>query len=135
MKQEEIELLIKDLCARLPYELYGLHRNKIEKLQLIDSFGSYQIESYSAWFNLDSVEFKPYLRLMSNMTGKEMYEYEKLVGNHSDITEYIYVDRYDSVQDCLYEYVDWLHEHHFDYRGLIEKGLALEAPENMYKFE
>ena len=31
------------------------------------------------------------------------------------------------------EYVDWLTAHHFDYRGLIEKGLALEAPEDMYK--
>ena len=34
-----------------------------------------------------------------------------------------------------YEEEDWLNEHHFDYRGLIEKGLALEAPEGMYKTE
>ena len=30
---------------------------------------------------------------------------------------------------------NWLNSHHFDYRGLIEKGLALEAPEGMYKTE
>jgi hypothetical protein len=29
-------------------------------------------------------------------------------------------------------YIDWLNAHHFDYRGLIEKGLAIEAPEGMY---
>ena len=30
---------------------------------------------------------------------------------------------------------DWLNAHHLDYRGLIEKGLALEAPEGIYKTE
>ena len=35
--------------------------------------------------------------------------------------------------NTLYEAIDWLNAHHFDYRGLIEKGLALEAPEDMYK--
>lgn len=29
--------------------------------------------------------------------------------------------------------IDWLLAHHFDYRGLIPMGLALEATEGMYK--
>ncbi len=62
-------------------------------------------------------EFKPYLRPMSSMTKEELKEYE----NARD-------DWYDDLKTY-----DWLLAHHFDYRGLIEKGLALEAPERMYK--
>jgi hypothetical protein len=72
---------------------------------------------------------------MSKMTPEEEIEYEKIVGRDNNIDEYIYIDRYDPELDCLYEYMDWILSHHFDYRGLIEKGLALEAPEGMYKAE
>ena len=54
---------------------------------------------------------------MSSMTKEELKEYE----NARD-------DWYDDLKTY-----DWLLAHHFDYRGLIEKGLALEAPERMYK--
>ena len=68
-------------------------------------------------------EIKLYLRPMSSMTEEESttYEYSFLYSN--DLR--IYAE----------EYIDWLNAHHFDYRGLIEKGLALEAPEGMYKTE
>lgn len=84
-------------------------------------------------------EFKPYLRPMSSMTEEEREELsdylcEKVMSNKIGITippnptqgkgiPFIWMG------DCL----DWLNAHHFDYRGLIEKGLALEAPEGMYK--
>ena len=64
---------------------------------------------------------KPYLRPMSSMTEEEKLEY---------------VIAWDSRQPYLpTEAMDWLNEYHFDYRDLIEKGLALEAPEGMYKTE
>lgn len=63
----------------------------------------------------------PYLRPMSSMTEEEKLEY---------------VIVWDSRQPYLpTEAMDWLNAHHFDYRGLIENGLALEAPEEMYKTE
>ena len=61
----------------------------------------------------------PYLRPMSSMTEEERKEYQAFFN-------------YDGVE-YPEEYIDWLNAHHFDYRGLIEKGLALEAPEGMYK--
>ena len=66
------------------------------------------------WFNIEDV--KPYLRPMSSMTQEE-YEEEvsSLFGWNTE-----------------WEHYDWLNAHHFDYRGLIEKGLALEALEDMY---
>ena len=33
----------------------------------------------------------------------------------------------------MLDVIDWLNAHHFDYRGLIEKGLAIKAPEVIYK--
>ena len=71
MTYKEKQLLLKDLCARLPYGVKGLHRNEVQRLLIIDSFGSYQVNGYDAWFNLSSVEFKPYLRPMSSMTEEE----------------------------------------------------------------
>ena len=70
--------------------------------------------------NIKSI--KPYLRPMSSMTDDEKKEY---VNFFEDIDGYVY-----SI-DATIE-IDWLNAHHFDYRGLIEKGLALPAPEGMY---
>ena len=67
-------------------------------------------------------EVKPYLRPMSSMTEEEKAEYHSLCDSYYGI----YFDTVDSI--------DWLNAHHFDYRGLIEKGLAIEAPEGMYKY-
>lgn len=53
-----------------------------------------------------------------------------------DVTGDVYTRGQKKVyRETFYEYTDYLNAHHFDYRGLIEKGLALEAPEDMYKNE
>jgi hypothetical protein len=61
-------------------------------------------------------EIKPYLRHMNTMTNEESKEFDETL-------QY--------TQRTLESY-DWLNAHHFDYRGLIEKGLALKAPKGMY---
>ena len=70
-------------------------------------------------FNADKAVVKPYLRPMSSMTEEEKGEYQAFFN-------------YDGVE-YPEEYIDWLNAHHFDYRGLIEKGLALKASEGMYE--
>ena len=69
----------------------------------------------------DITEIKPYLRPMSSMTEEEKYEFNELPTISS------------SIQSLSINEIDFLNAHHFDYRGLIEKGLALEASEGMYK--
>ena len=71
---------------------------------------------------------KPYLRQMSSMTEEEYKEYSKL---------WDLQDKFPTDADIRFkiDVFDWLNAHHFDYRGLIERGLALEAPEGMYNIK
>jgi len=126
MSNEEKQLLLIDLCARLPYGVRGLHRGQVHELFTIDSRevnnACVQVDGYDAWFSVDT--FKPYLRPMSSMTKEEGNEFVKI---HIDDRKTGIIEQLDG------KAVDWLNQHHFDYRGLIEKGIALKAPENMYK--
>ena len=106
--------------------LKGLHRNEVQRLLIIDSFGSYQVNGYDAWFNLSSVEFKPYLRPMSSMTEEEQRTLNSMCNGVEMVSRLSGLKMFDKA-------FDWLNEHHFDYRGLIPMGLALEAKEEMYK--
>lgn len=120
MIREEIQFLLKDLCSRLPYNFVYCYCNA----PMAD--GKPIILTPVVISNLmnatDGLVIKPYLRLMSSMTKKEKKEYDKLR-----------MSFYKNAKDASLVLVDWLNEHHFDQRGLIEKGLALEAPEGMYE--
>ena len=137
MTQEDKELLLKDLCARLPYGV-KLQKNSepdiAYKLYSIDlnllnvTFWKYQgksleIGDVGKLIRYGKLRYKPYLRPMSSMTEEEEIEYDatfatiKLADGHYDST-------------MTYKSFDYLNKKHFDYRGLIPKGLALEVTEN-----
>jgi hypothetical protein len=120
MTQEEKQLLLKDLSARLPYGVKVNFRGNIEILREVHIYKSVQtiIGESGMLYDIDMPFVKPYFRPMSSMTEEEKLEY---------------VIAWDSRQPYLpTEAMDWLNAHHLDYRGLIEKGLALEAPADMY---
>lgn len=127
MEQKDKELLLKDLCARLPYKIKGERiwidpvtessKNGIYTFSLFDigaltkgysncgKFGYLKIENYS---------FKPYLFPLSNMTEEQRKEYYAMV-------------KYNITSNDNAKLMDWLNKHHFDYRGFIPKGLAIDA--------
>ena len=138
MTQEDKQLLYKDLAARQPYRPFICFAGKVTMpfLDVIASTESNELMSING-LGLDDV--KVYLRPMSSMTEEEFVEYEK--ANDLDT-----IDSSETLRKNMeaksrvriskwYHGADWLNAHHFDYRGLIEKGLALEAPEGMYKTE
>lgn len=127
MTQEEKQLLIKDLCARLPYRVIcdmWFEGNESDKITEVLKCGGL-MRLMNSEFNFI---VKPYLRPMTSMTEEEDEEFWKIVDNYGSDS-----NAFDGFE--LGDDVDWLNENHFDYRGLIEKGLALEAPEDMYKTE
>lgn len=89
-------------------------------------------------------EFKPYLRPMSSMTDKEKEEFKDTFNgffqyfNHGIISDSRVWDKNEAVfvgELSCSRLIDWLNAHNFDYRRLIPMGLALEAPEGMYKVD
>lgn len=113
MEQKDKELLIKDLSGRIPYR----HNFWLQVREFDEDAPSnrrmltkYIDDIYTGWV----VKCKPYLRPMSSMTDEEEDEYEIII------------------RSSLTTHIDWLNKNMFDYRGLIPKGLALEAPEGMY---
>lgn len=108
MTKEDKELLLKDLCARLPYGT-KVNYNGLQDYTL-------NIKTMSCF---PEEQLRPHLRRMSSMTEEERKEYETQCFIDDDIV-------------C---HIDWLNAHHFDYRGIIDKGLAIAVTEenNPYK--
>ena len=138
MTQENKVIIYKDLCARLQYgvlvniEGYGIH-----KLTGIDG----NTISTNSGINYPLYLVKPYLRPMSSMTEEEKKELKNLFDAEEVTSDSIcYLEGGTLVEYLSHisysfcsEIIDWLNVHHFDYRKLIEKGLAIEATEGMYK--
>jgi len=132
MTQEEKFLVLKDLCARLPYgvmiqipELFYPQRKVAEKLVTINDL----------WrFNDDGIyieNVKPYLRPISSMTEEEDKKRIEL----GIWINTIKGNKVTAIDKNVDEALEWLNAHHFDYRGLIERGLAFEAPKDMYNIK
>ncbi len=119
MTREEKDLLLKDLCARLPYgvkvnegvqgdfTLIGLTNERV--------FTTCEVEGYHNDFPIELI--KPYLFSISSMTMEQIEKYTDLC--MKDTAGGIYYFTPDSI--------DWLNKNHFDWRGLIGKGLAINA--------
>lgn len=136
MTQEEKQLLLQDLCARLPYGV------------IIDGLsGPVKLSDYYSRIDITKARlYKPYLRSMSSMTKEEYAELKKMTITSPNLEtavtlfcEHYYNEvpnwRNDWTYCSLPKVLDWLNKKMFDYYGLIEKNLALEAPEGMYNIK
>lgn len=131
MTQEEKQILMKDLSARLPHHVrckVWLKDGTTEE-GFLDLEHNYGDVLQDAFYYNKIKDIKPYLRPMSSMTEEERNEYLSVKMQETERVALAEV----YCPEAIAEIMDWLDEHHFDYRGLIEKGLALEAPEGMYK--
>ncbi len=128
MIQKDKEMVLQDICARLPYSLrvriYNHWTDSFEYIILsIDNINNTLI-----YFPIEDI--KPYLRPMSSMTNEER-------GRYMEFIEWSHNDYDGTTTTCinkeqLHEYLDFIYSHHLDSLGLIRMGLALEAPKDMY---
>lgn len=131
------DLLLQDLSGRLPYRTRGV----------------YQCPGQDTYYNMvltgtiynelrfGESSFTPYLRPLSSMTDWEKRRFERSgfliyddnFDNDNEKTGTYYGYRYIEIYDLTYA-IDWLNRNHFDYRGLIEKGLAIKATKETYRY-
>lgn len=137
MTQEEKQLLLKVLCEGLPYGVKINIMNDYTFTMEDVEFKVYHLTTAS--YNFECRGLRPYLRPISSMTDDERKELSKILNYEfyidNDFALAAEDDRHRIRLDLCEGYIDWLNAHHFDYRGLIDVGLALEAPDNMYKIE
>lgn len=127
MTQEDKELLLKDLSARLLYGVKCTTKSMWDGIYTIEGCRDNRFfldcpvydEGDDEWM-IESIV--PYLRPMSSMTEEEYKELKQIA----------LVDN-EGVPGDITAYIDWLNKNMFDYRGLIHMNLALEAPNGMYK--
>ena len=118
MKQEEKELLLKDLSSRLSYGVKIFVDEKVETLDGLNILDN--VIEYGIFLSCDIEEVKPYLFPLSSMTEEQRKEYTSLL-------DHIMTIEGDVCDVCTVESINWLLENYFDYRGLIDKGLAIDA--------
>ena len=146
MTEEQKQLLIKDLCGRLPYGVNILHVKDgiIGVLSTINIYvegREQKLKCSTPFFGEDNVpieEFKPYLYPLSSLTSSEAQEVERIMECNipwrisegliewtvgGSVESEIFELRIDQIKRLT----EFLNAHHFDYRGLIEQGLAIDA--------
>ena len=152
MIQEDKELLLKDICGRLPYrvigrceidasydtsfgsvfqthkfdaEVYGIKENLLLVTPLIEDNDEQTYAEEEVADGVPILDFTPYLFPMSSMTRKQKKEYEKVCELDTEILSKHPMDG--TPFPVLYNSQDWLNRNHFDYRGLIPMNLAIDA--------
>ena len=122
MKQEDKELALKDLCGRLPYGVKCAYFNTKDEIKVGELLAVWCKEKRIFIDKLsidydggDCIGIIPYLFPLSRMTPKQKAELSMLVVGEEDLFKSFLIE------------VEFYHKHHIDYRGLIPKGLAIDA--------
>ena len=114
MTKEDKELLIKDLCERLLYNVKVLYNNKVFNVDYISAIYEEIKLDIPDNYTIDISDVKPYLFPLSSMTEEQKSQYN------------FYLTRIVFAYDASL-LIDWLNKNHFDYRNLINKNLAIDC--------
>ena len=143
MEQEDKNILLRDLCGRLPYGVKVSYYDLDEEILKCDTLEGVERSFVTVdGFQWEITDIKPYLIPLSSMTEEQKKQYYSLA---DDVTikpgqgcylgikiHCIKLGISDNPHDEVWDYINldalyWLNKNHFDYRGLIEKGLAIDA--------
>lgn len=142
MKKEDKELLLKDLCGRLPYGVKCQVREDeftyigtLSRIE-VDNENGHLLDFTESMSGLDCQvylsEVKPYLFPLSSMTSEQLFEVSQIIGKDEVEIRDGFLDIIDS--EChvityleILGLLEWFNKNHFDIYGLIKKGLAIDA--------
>ena len=141
--EEEERLLIKDLCARLPYGViidikYNKEHGSSDRLRICSEGRLTLNTDLVGLYIVEEIYLKPYLRPLSSMTVEEGERLEQIAKEtlgdfmfraEEDGGAIYHMDKWKALSPAMFDYLNSIH---IDYRGLIGMGLALPAPEGMY---
>ena len=127
MTKEDRNLLVQDLCSRLPYGVKVLYKHSVFDIDYISSMYEEVHLDIVNNYTIDVSEVKPYLFPLSSMTEEQKEEIEdKLIFPSNSNGGWIEI-LYNDIYNIPFWFVDFCNKNHFDYRGLIEKGLAIDC--------
>ena len=132
MTQEDKDLLLKDLCGRVPYRVKCKYDDRLIVNTLSVDFFWEKIEGYERYVNCtrkyDVENIKPYLFPLSSMTEEQRKTLKVMCDwNDEEADAQSILVLYQKHFVMKSDVIDWLHKNHFDYRGLIPMGLAIDA--------
>lgn len=155
MTQEQKDLLLKDLCARLPYGVLIVIQDTFEYSIVLREYHVLDVSNFSDIFCFNykkfdkrmkkamrerpnDIEIKPYLIPFSSMTEEQWMDTPYANLNKFTFDSFkcgcstLAFETYEVNLNYVVEFINWCYKNHFDINGLIPMGLALEAPDGMY---
>ena len=141
MKREDKDLLLCDLSVRLPYKVVAqvTYKDgegwKTKDRKVLGVYTDGQVYADCVYTNIENT--KPYLRPMSSMTREELHEVQEILGKDVEIHEDFILSVDSSINSFSYleliAVFEWFNAHYFDFRNLIERGLAIDCTDlNVY---
>ena len=132
MIRENKEILIKDLCARLPYGVKVLFENEVFSIDYISAVYEEIKLDIPDNYTLDISNVKPYLFPLSSMTREQLFDVQEIIGkNEIEIEDgFLHIinsDRNTITYLEILAVLEWFYKNHFDIYGLIPMGLAIDA--------
>ena len=138
-KEEDKELLLKDLCGRLPYgvkaQYYGINKEDTmyDTIDSINVIGNGTVEVGIGQYGLNIEDIKPYLFPLSSITKEQEEELTKLGVSYGEYALHDDIRGLGIMVDEAYIFFEFCYKHHIDFLGLIKMGLAIDATDkNIY---
>ena len=132
MTEKEKDLLIGDLCARLPYEVKVQYKDDIFTIDYISGiYEEIKLDTPDR-YTIDISEVKPYLFPMSSMTKEQLFEVQEILGKNEIEIGDGFLHIIDSERNTItyleiLALLEWFYKNHFDVNNLIHMGLAIDA--------
>ena len=134
MTQEHKELLLKDLCAKLPYGIKAFYYGAEEECETWEEIEGITCDGYVdiGQYSLPIECIKPYLFPLSSMTKEQLFEVQEILGKNEIEIDDGFLRIVDSDRNVItyleiLAVLEWFYKNHFDINDLIPKGLAIDA--------